>query len=170
MSRNWGYTHIEFMRPHGTPARCKLGLARRPAFSGLSSKFGTIEELQDFVEAAPIRKTSQSSWTGVPGHFNRNDYGLAYYDGTPQFEYSNPNQASNNRWGTSNSSHVGKARSAAIRSRTHVFWIEQFHLDGLRVARSQQYAVSGTIDLGDWTPNDEVKQTSIKPAWNSSRT
>ncbi|MER2063246.1 MAG: 1,4-alpha-glucan branching protein GlgB, partial [Alkalibacterium sp.] len=89
----------------------------------------------------------------VPGHFNRNDYGLAYYDGTPQFEYNDPNQANNNRWGTLNFD-LGKNQVRSYLISNALFWLEQFHLDGLRVD-----AVSNMLyldyDLGDWTPNDE---------------
>ena len=112
---------------------------------------GTMEELQDFVESAHQENIGViMDW--VPGHFNRNDYGLAYYDGTPQFEYSDPNQANNNRWGTLNFD-LGKNQVRSYLISNALFWLEQFHLDGLRVD-----AVSNMLyldyDIGPWTPNE----------------
>ncbi|SFC26452.1 1,4-alpha-glucan branching enzyme [Alkalibacterium subtropicum] len=146
-----GYTHIEFMPLMEHPLDASWGY-QATGFFGLSSKYGTIEELQDFVETAHQENIGViMDW--VPGHFNRNDYGMAYFDGTPQFEYSDPNQANNNRWGTLNFD-LGKNQVRSYLISNALFWLEQFHLDGLRVD-----AVSNMLyldyDLGDWTPNDE---------------
>ena len=146
-----GYTHIEFMPLMEHPLDASWGY-QATGFFGLSSKYGTIEDFQDLVETAHQENIGViMDW--VPGHFNRNDYGLAYYDGTPQFEYSDPNQANNNRWGTLNFD-LGKRQVRSYLISNALFWIEQFHLDGLRVD-----AVSNMLyldyDLGEWTPNDE---------------
>ncbi|HLR92802.1 MAG TPA: 1,4-alpha-glucan branching protein GlgB, partial [Atopostipes sp.] len=121
-------------------------------FFALSSKYGTIEEFQDFVEAAHQAGIGVlMDW--VPGHFNRNDYSMAYYDGTPQYEYADPNQANNNRWGTLNFD-LGKKQIHSYLISNALFWIETFHLDGLRVD-----AVSNMLyldyDEGPWTPNED---------------
>src|SRR5699024_11675018 len=121
-------------------------------FFAISSKFGTIEEFQNFVEAAHKAGIGVlMDW--VPGHFNRNDYGMAYYDGTAQYEYSDPNLANNNRWGTLNFD-LGKNQVQSFLISNALFWIEIFHLDGLRVD-----AVSNMLyldyDEGPWTLNED---------------
>ena len=149
--KKMGYTHIEFMPLMEHPLDASWGY-QATGFYGVSSKYGTMEELQDFVETAHQENIGViMDW--VPGHFNRNDYGLAYYDGTPQFEYNDPNQANNNRWGTLNFD-LGKNQVRSYLISNALFWLEQFHLDGLRVD-----AVSNMLyldyDIGPWTPNDE---------------
>ena len=149
--KEMGYTHIEFMPLMEHPLDASWGY-QATGFFGLSSKFGTMEEFQDFVEAAHQANLGVlMDW--VPGHFNRNAYGMAYFDGTPQFEYADQNRADNNRWGTLNFD-IGKSQVRSFLISNALFWIEQFHLDGLRVD-----AVSNMLyldyDLGDWIPNDE---------------
>jgi len=146
-----GFTHIEFLPLTEHPLDASWGY-QPTGFFALSSKFGTMEEFQDFVEAAHKEDIGViMDW--IPGHFNRNDYGLAYYDGTPQFEYTDPNQANNNRWGTLNFD-LGKNEVQSFLISSALYWIEQFHLDGLRVD-----AVSNMLyldyDEGPWTPNED---------------
>ena len=149
--RDLGYTHIEFMPMVEHPLDASWGY-QATGFFAVSSKYGTIEEFQDFVEEAHKEGLGViMDW--VPGHFNRNDYALAYYDGTPQFEYSDPNQANNNRWGTLNFD-LGKKEVHSFLISNALFWLEVFHLDGLRVD-----AVSNMLyrdyDEGPWTPNTD---------------
>ncbi len=147
--KEMGYTHIEFMPLIEHPLDASWGY-QPTGFFALSSKFGTMEEFQDFVDAAHQEGIGViMDW--VPGHFNRNDYGMAYFDGTAQYEYADPTQANNNRWGTLNFD-VGKEEVRSFLISNALFWIENFHLDGLRVD-----AVSNVLyldyDIGDWTPN-----------------
>jgi len=156
--KNLGYTHIEFMPLMEHPLDASWGY-QPTGFFAISSKFGTIEEFQDFVEAAHKEGIGVlMDW--VPGHFNRNDYGMAYYDGTPQFEYSDPNQANNNRWGTLNFD-LGKKQVHSFLISNALFWIETFHLDGLRVD-----AVSNMLyldyDEGPWTLNEDGSNDNKK--------
>lgn len=144
-----GYTHIEFMPLIEHPLDASWGY-QPTGFFALSSKFGTMEEFQDFVEEAHQEGIGViMDW--VPGHFNRNEYGMAYFDGTAQYEYADPTQADNNRWGTLNFD-IGRTEVQSFLISNALFWIENFHLDGLRVD-----AVSNVLyldyDLGDWTPN-----------------
>ncbi len=146
-----GFTHIEFMPVMEHPLDASWGY-QTTGFFALSSKYGTIEEFQDFVEAAHLEGIGIiMDW--VPGHFNRNDYGLAYFDGTPQFEYADPNRANNNRWGTLNFD-LSKKEIHSFLISNALFWIETFHLDGLRVD-----AVSNMLyrdyDEGEWSPNEK---------------
>lgn len=156
--KKMNYTHIEFMPLMEHPLDASWGY-QTTGFFAISSKFGTIEEFQDFVEAAHKEGIGVlMDW--VPGHFNRNDYGLAYYDGTPQFEYADPNLANNHRWGTLNFD-LGKDQVQSFLISNALFWIETFHLDGLRVD-----AVSNMLyldyDEGPWTLNEDGSNDNKK--------
>lgn len=149
--KEMGYTHIEFMPLVEHPLDASWGY-QATGYYAISSKFGTLEEFQQFVETAHQSNIGViMDW--VPGHFNRNDYGMAYYDGTPQFEYDDSNQAQNFRWGTLNFN-LGKPQIHSFLISNALFWIEQCHLDGLRVD-----AVSNMLyldyDEGEWTPNED---------------
>ncbi|MER2109706.1 MAG: 1,4-alpha-glucan branching protein GlgB [Desemzia incerta] len=146
-----GYTHIEFLPLMEHPLDASWGYQATGYFA-FSSKFGTIEEMQDFVEAAHLANIGVlMDW--VPSHYNKNDYGMAYFDGTPQYEYKDYHKAQNYRWGTLNFD-LGKPQVHSFLISNALFWIEQFHLDGLRVD-----AVSNMLyldyDEGEWTPNED---------------
>ena len=150
-AKEMGYTHIEFMPLSEHPLDMSWGY-QTTGFYALSSKYGTMEEFQAFVDEAHNQGLGViMDW--VPGHFNRNDYAMAYFDGTPQFEYADPNQANNNRWGVLNFD-LGKTEVHSFLISNALFWIENFHLDGLRVD-----AVSNMLyldyDEGPWTPNED---------------
>lgn len=149
--KKMGYTHIEFMPLMEHPLDASWGY-QLTGYYALSSKFGKMEEFQDFVEAAHLANIGVlMDW--VPGHFNRNDYGMVYFDGTPQFEYADKIKAENNRWGTMNFD-LGKDQVQSFLISNALYWIEQFHLDGLRVD-----AVSSMLyldyDIGEWVPNED---------------
>lgn len=149
--KEMGYTHIEFLPLMEHPLDASWGYQATGYFA-LSSKFGTLEDMQDFVEAAHLANIGVlMDW--VPSHYNKNDYGMAYFDGTPQYEYQNYHQAQNYRWGTLNFD-LGKPQIHSFLISNALFWIEQLHLDGLRVD-----AVSNMLyldyDEGEWIPNDD---------------
>ncbi len=156
--KEMGYTHIEFMPLLEHPLDASWGY-QITGYYALSSKFGTMEDFQEFVEEAHNQGIGViMDW--VPGHFNRNAYGMAYFDGTPQFEYTDPNQANNIRWGVLNFD-LGKTEVQSFLISNALFWIEHFHLDGLRVD-----AVSNMLyldyDEGPWTLNEDGSNDNRK--------
>lgn len=149
--KKMGYTHIEFMPLMEHPLGTSWGYQLTGYFA-LSSYYGTPEEFQDFVEACHLENIGVFvDW--VPGHFCVNDDSLAYYDGTPTFEYMDENRAKNVRWGAINFD-LGKPQVQSFLISNALFWIEFYHIDGIRVD-----AVSNMIyrdyDEGPWEPNHE---------------
>jgi 1,4-alpha-glucan branching enzyme len=145
------YTHVEFMPLMEHPLGESWGYQLIGYFA-LCSYYGTPEELQDFVEAAHRAGIGVLvDW--VPGHFCQNEDTLTYYDGTPQFEYHDRNRARNVRWGAMNFD-LGKPQVQSFLLSSALFWLEFYHLDGIRVD-----AVSNMLyrnyDEGPWTPNSE---------------
>jgi len=149
--KEMGYTHIEFMPLMEHPLEASWGY-QITGYYAVAARYGNPIELRDFVEEAHKEGIGViMDW--VPGHFCRNDYALSYFDGTPTYEYSDPNRGVNNRWGTLNFD-LGKSQVHSFLISNAIFWLEEFHFDGIRVD-----AVSNMLyldyDDGPWTPNED---------------
>lgn len=145
------YTHVEFMPLTEHPLAASWGYQTTGYFA-LAHEYGTPEEFQDFVEQCHLNNIGVfMDW--VPGHFCVNYDALAYYDGTPTYEYQEEWRAKNIRWGALNFD-LGKPQVQSFILSSAMFWLETFHLDGIRVD-----AVSNMIyrdyDEGEWHPNHE---------------
>ncbi|GIO23575.1 1,4-alpha-glucan branching protein GlgB [Oceanobacillus sp. J11TS1] len=149
--KEMGYTHIEFMPLMEHPLGASWGYQLIGYFA-LSSYYGTPKEFQDFVEECHRNNIGVFvDW--VPGHFCINDDALPRYDGTAQFEYQDPDRAANVRWGSVNFD-LGKPEVQSFLISSALFWLEMYHIDGIRVD-----AVSSMLyldyDDGPWQPNHE---------------
>lgn len=148
--KKMGYTHIEFMPLMEHPLEASWGYQISGYFS-IAGRFGhDFGPLMAFVDACHQEGIGVIvDW--VPGHFVVNDDALANYDGTPTFEYQDPNRANNVRWGTKNFD-LGRKQVQSFLISSAVFWLETFHFDGIRVD-----AVSNMLyldyDIGPWQPN-----------------
>ncbi|WP_347094623.1 1,4-alpha-glucan branching protein GlgB, partial [Streptococcus mutans] len=114
---------------------------------------------QDFVEACHLNNIGVIvDW--VPGHFTQNDDALAYFDGTPTFEYQDHDRAHNYRWGALNFD-LGKNQVQSFLISSAKFWIDFYHIDGIRVD-----AVSNMLyldyDEGPWQPNIEGNNRNLE--------
>ena len=143
------YTHVEFMPVMAHPLGLSWGYQLMGYFA-LERTYGSPEEFQDFVEECHLNNIGVIvDW--VPGHFIINDDALAYYDGTPTFEYQDEHRAHNYGWGALNFD-LGKNQVQSFLISSLKFWIDTYHLDGIRVD-----AVSNMLyldyDSGPWTPN-----------------
>ena len=124
------YTHVEFMPLMEHPLDMSWGYQLTGYFS-LASSYGTPEEFKEFVEICHLNNIGVIlDW--VPGHFCVNDDALAYFDGTPQFEYVDKDRATNQRWGSINFD-LGKPEVQSFLISNALYWIENFHIDGIRV-------------------------------------
>lgn len=124
------YTHIEFMPLMSHPLGLSWGYQLMGYFA-LEHAYGRPEEFQDFVEECHTHNIGVIvDW--VPGHFTINDDALAYYDGTPTFEYQDHNKAHNHGWGALNFD-LGKNEVQSFLISRIKHWIDVYHLDGIRV-------------------------------------
>ena len=149
--KEMGYTHIEMMPLMDHPLDASWGY-QITGYYAVCGRYGTLEEFKDFVNQAHQAGIGViMDW--VPGHFCRNANALAYYDGTPTFEYQDVNRANNVGWGTLNFD-LGKTQVQSFLISNAMFWLKECHLDGLRVD-----AVSNMLyldfDQGPWTPNED---------------
>lgn len=149
--KEMGYTHIEMMPLMDHPLDASWGY-QITGYYAVCGRYGTLEEFKDFVNQAHQAGIGViMDW--VPGHFCRNANALAYYDGTPTYEYQDVNRANNVGWGTLNFD-LGKNQVQSFLISNAMFWLKECHLDGLRVD-----AVSNMLyldfDQGPWTPNED---------------
>lgn len=149
--KDLGYTHIEFMPLTEYPLDASWGYQTIGYFA-LTSRFGPLTDFQNFVEACHLENIGVfMDW--VPGHFCANEDTLPYFDGTPQFEYADPDRARNVGWGTLNFD-LGKPQVQSFLISSLLYFLETFHLDGIRVD-----AVSNMIyrdfDQGPFTLNHD---------------
>ncbi|WP_373795097.1 alpha-amylase family glycosyl hydrolase, partial [Jeotgalibaca porci] len=149
--KEMGYTHIEFMPLMEHPLEASWGYQITGYFA-IAARYGDVTAFREFVEEAHKNGIGIIlDW--VPGHFCKNDYALPYFDGTPTYEYDDPNRAVNNRWGTMNFD-LGKMQVHSFLISNAIYWMKEFHVDGIRVD-----AVSNMLyldyDEGPWTPNED---------------
>ncbi|AGM99041.1 1,4-alpha-glucan branching protein GlgB [Streptococcus iniae] len=145
------YTHVEFMPLMAHPLDMSWGYQVMGYFA-FEATFGSQEDFQEFVDACHLHNIGVIvDW--VPGHFIQNDDALAYFDGTPTYEYEDYHRAHNYGWGAMNFD-LGKGQVQSFLISSSLYWIETFHIDGIRVD-----AVSNMLyldyDQGPWTPNQK---------------
>lgn len=124
-----GYNYLEIMPLNEYPCDESWGY-QATGFYSPTSRYGTAEQLKSFINSCH-RNQIGVIMDFVPVHFAVDDYGLAYYDGTPLYEY--PNSAVGvSEWGSSNFMHSrGEVRSF-LQSCAN-YWLTEFHIDGLRM-------------------------------------
>lgn len=125
-----GYSHIELMPIMEHLLDASWGYQQLGYFA-VTSRFGKMDDFLKFVDKCHLANIGVIvDW--VPGHFIRNYDALYQYDGTPTFEYQDENRANNSRWGAWNFD-LGKSQVHSFLISSAMYWIEQCHLDGLRV-------------------------------------
>lgn len=127
--KKFNFTHVELMPVSEHPFDGSWGYQSTGYFSA-TSRYGTNAQLKDFVNQL------HNAGIGVimdfvPAHFVKDNFALAMYDGTPLYEYSNPNDA-NSEWGTANFDLWKETVRSFLMSAAN-YWLEEYHMDGLRM-------------------------------------
>jgi 1,4-alpha-glucan branching enzyme len=147
-----GFTHVEFLPVAEHPYGGSWGY-QVSSYYAPTSRFGAPDDFRALVDTLHARGIGVIiDW--VPGHFPRDDWALARFDGTALYEHEDPRKGAHPEWGTLQFNY-GRNEVRNFLISNALYWLEEFHADGIRVdgVASMLY-LDYSREPGQWVPNE----------------
>ncbi len=150
-AKEMGFTHVELLPVAEHPFGGSWGYQVSSYYSP-TSRFGTPDDFRFLVDALHQAGIGVLvDW--VPGHFPRDAWALAQFDGTALYEHSDPRRGAHPDWGTL-IFNFGRNEVRNFLIANALFWVDEFHIDGLRVdAVASMLYLDYSRAPGEWIPN-----------------